>query len=238
MSIPDDEHHFIQRAGWLRAAVLGANDGLLSVASLLMGVAAATGENSTILLTGVAGLVAGALSMAAGEFVSVSSQADIEKVDLDIERRALEETPEEELQELAQIYVQRGVEPALAHKVAAQLMAHDALGAHARDELGLIAHAEARPTQAAFASALSFAVGACVPIIASISAPVDSRLASIAIASIAGLIALGGVSARTGGAPVAPAIMRVTLWGLFAMGATALIGSMIGDVLLSDPRHR
>ncbi len=231
MSIPDDEHHYIQRAGWLRAAVLGANDGLLSVASLLMGVAAATTDHATLLLTGIAGLVAGALSMAAGEFVSVSSQADIEKVDLDIEKRALEDMPAEELNELAQIYEKRGVKPALAREVATQLMAHDALGAHARDELGLIEHTEARPLQAALVSALSFAIGACIPIIASLSASSSGRLIAIAIASLLGLIALGGVSARTGGAPVLPAIVRVTLWGLFAMGATALIGSLIGSTL-------
>ncbi|MEO0478003.1 MAG: VIT family protein [Planctomycetota bacterium] len=224
------EHHFVHRIGWLRAAVLGANDGIVSTASLLVGVASASVDHETLLLSGVAGLVAGAMSMAAGEFVSVSSQADTEKADLDKERRALEELPEEELEELAQIYVGRGVEASLAREVASQLMDHDDLGAHARDELGISDVNTARPYQAAVTSAGTFSLGAALPLIAATVTPRSWVVPAIAVTALLSLAILGTMSARAGGARVARATLRVVLWGALAMAVTAGIGTVFGTI--------
>lgn len=218
------ERHYADRIGWLRASVLGANDGLVSTASLVVGVAAGGASRGTILLAGFAGLAAGALSMAAGEYVSVSSQADTERADLAREQRELEEQPEHEVEELAGIYVARGLEPGLARQVALQLMAHDALGAHARDELGLSEIHTARPLQAALASAATFAVGAALPVAIAGFAPAEYRAALVAGTTLVFLALLGGLGARAGGAPVALAAARVTLWGALAMAATAAVG--------------
>ena len=223
------ERHYVSRTGWLRAVVLGANDGLISVASLVVGVASAHTSRSQALVIGVAGLVAGAMSMAAGEFVSVSSQADSERSDLERERGELEADEVSERAELAGIYVQRGLQPKLAEEVAVQLMAHDALGAHARDELGLSATHRARPLQAALASAVSFAAGALLPLLVIALAPLQYLTASIAIISLLSLAILGGVAARAGGAPVAAASLRVTLWGALAMALTAAAGAAFGS---------
>ena len=225
------EHHFIHRIGWLRAAVLGANDGIVSTASLIVGVASASSSRSSILIAGVAGLVAGAMSMAAGEYVSVSSQADTEKADLEKERKALEESPEAELAELTQIYVNRGVHGELARQVAAQLTAHDGLGTHARDELGISETVSTRPIQAALTSAATFSVGAALPLIAAAIVPVSSTLPVVAVTSLAGLGLLGAVSARAGGAGLAKAAWRVMLWGAIAMAVTAGVGALFGAVL-------
>jgi VIT1/CCC1 family predicted Fe2+/Mn2+ transporter len=222
------ETHLIERIGWLRAAVLGANDGLISTASLIVGVAAASPARNEVLVAGIAGLVAGAMSMAAGEYVSVSSQADTEKADLARERRELAEQPEEELNELTQIYVGRGVEPELAHKVAQQMMARDAFAAHARDELGLAPHVIAHPVQAALTSAATFAVGAAFPLLIAVLAPARGLTWTVSIACLIGLAALGAIGARAGGADVAKGILRVTFWGAVAMAATASIGALIG----------
>ncbi len=222
------EKHRTDRIGWLRAAVLGANDGIVSTASLVVGVAAAETARGNILVAGVAGLVAGAMSMAAGEYVSVSSQSDTENADLDREREELATMPEAELAELTSIYVDRGLDEGLAHQVAVQLTAHDALGAHARDELGISALSAARPTQAALASAASFAVGAALPLAATFLTPVDAIPWSVSILSLFFLALLGGVSAATGGAPVARPIIRITFWGALAMAATAAIGALFG----------
>ncbi len=230
-SLQAGEHHFVHRIGWLRAAVLGANDGIVSTASLIVGVAAASPDRSSILIAGVAGLVAGAMSMAAGEYVSVSSQSDTERADLKTERKALEEAPEVELEELAQIYKDRGVEIELARQVAAQLTAHDGLGAHARDELGLSETASARPVQAALTSALTFSVGAALPLTAVVMAHVSHAIPVVFIASLVSLGMLGAISARAGGAEVVRATIRVTLWGAIAMAATAAIGSLFGTVV-------
>ncbi len=225
------ETHRTHRIGWLRAAVLGANDGIVSTASLVVGVAAAeTGRNS-VLVAGVAGLVAGAMSMAAGEYVSVSSQADTERADLERERAELAADPEYELGELAAIYVGRGLEPALARQVAAQLMAGDALGAHAREELGISAVHSARPVQAAFASAGTFAVGAALPMLMAVIAPDGALVPLVAGASLVFLAALGALAARVGGAPVLNAAVRVTFWGALAMGLTAAVGRLFGAVV-------
>jgi VIT1/CCC1 family predicted Fe2+/Mn2+ transporter len=229
--VAGQEHHFIHRIGWLRAAVLGANDGIVSTASLIVGVAAAAAGREGILIAGVAGLVAGAMSMAAGEYVSVSSQADTERADLETERQALEESPEAELEELAEIYVGRGVEIGLARQVAAQLMAHDSLGAHARDELGISDTLTARPIQAALTSAATFSVGAALPLAAVAVAPVEHAIPVVSVASLACLALLGGVSARAGGAGTLKAAFRVTLWGVLAMAATAAIGAVFGTVV-------
>jgi vacuolar iron transporter family protein len=218
------ETHHLDRIGWLRAAVLGANDGIVSTASLMIGVAAASASAQTLLLTGVAAVVAGAMSMAAGEYVSVSSQADAEKADLAKERAELASQPEHELRELAGIYQARGLSPELAAQVAQQLTARDALGAHARDELGISASAVARPVQAAFASAASFAAGAALPLATALFTPKDWLLPAISGASLIFLILLGAISAKLGGAPIA----RVALWGALAMGITALVGSWFG----------
>lgn len=225
------EHHFVHRIGWLRAAVLGANDGIVSTASLIVGVAAAAADREAILIAAVAGLVAGAMSMAAGEYVSVSSQSDTERADLETERKALAEAPAIELEELAQIYVGRGVEIGLARQVAAQLMARDGLGAHARDELGISEILSARPVQAALTSAATFSVGGILPLLAVAVAPVEHAIVVVSLASLACLALLGGVSARAGGAGVIKAVARVTLWGALAMAATAGIGAVFGTVL-------
>jgi VIT1/CCC1 family predicted Fe2+/Mn2+ transporter len=223
------ERHRINRIGWLRASVLGANDGIVSTASLVVGVAAAQAAQNSIMIAGVAGLVAGAMSMAAGEYVSVHSQADAEQADLDRERRELETDGPGERRELAAIYVARGIEPALAAKVADQLTAHDALGAHARDELGIVA-GNTRPIQAALSSAASFAVGAALPLAVALVVPASLLIPVVAGASIAFLAFLGAIAARAGGANVVKGAVRVTLWGAFAMGITAGVGAAFGGV--------
>jgi VIT1/CCC1 family predicted Fe2+/Mn2+ transporter len=222
------ERHRMERIGWLRAAVLGANDGIVSTASLVVGVAAADASRGNVLIAGVAGLVAGAMSMAAGEYVSVSSQADTERADLEREQRELATDVEFERAELTEIYVRRGLDESLARQVADQLMAKDALGAHARDELGITSTSAARPVQAALASAASFAVGAALPLAATVVSPERWIAMAVSATSLAFLALLGGVSAITGGAPVTRAIARVTLWGALAMAATAAIGALFG----------
>lgn len=216
------------RVGWLRAAVLGADDGILSTASLMVGVAAAAQGHAQILLAGVAGLVAGAFSMAAGEYVSVSSQADTEAADLAVEKRELATQPAFEREELANLYVARGLDQELARKVADQLMAKDALAAHARDELGITDVAAARPVQAALTSALTFSAGAALPLITAVIAPRPAVPWAVSGASILALAILGGLGARTGGASVWKGMVRVTLWGALAMAATAGIGTLFG----------
>jgi len=222
------EKHRSERIGWLRAAVLGANDGIVSTASLVVGIAAATANRHEILLAGVAGLVAGALSMAAGEYVSVSSQADTENADLALERKELATQPAVEETELADIYVKRGLEPTLARTVAQQLMAHDALGAHARDELGLSEVHAARPLQAAFASAATFSVGAAMPILIVILAPLASVAVAVSAVSLVCLAGLGALAAGAGGASPWVGAGRVALWGALAMAATAGVGALFG----------
>lgn len=222
------EQHKSQNIGWLRAAVLGANDGILSTASLIVGVAASNASRQAILVAGVAGLVAGAMSMAAGEYVSVSSQADAEDADLKTEKKELERNPKGEKKELAEIYIERGLEPELAEKVAEQLMAKDALEAHARDELGISEITVARPVQAAFASAASFSVGAALPLVAAVVAPVSILVWAVSIASILFLAFLGAVAANRGGANMFKGAVRVTFWGAVAMIVTALIGALFG----------
>jgi len=220
------ELHRTNRVGWLRAAVLGANDGIVSVAGIVVGVAASGASPETILVTGVAGVVAGAMSMAAGEYVSVQSQADTEAADLAIEKRELRAEPGLELAELTQIYVQRGLDPALARQVAEQLTAHDALAAHARDELGITEALRARPLQAALASAAAFTVGAALPIAASVLAPSDRVAAVVTTATLIGLLISGGLAARIGGASVPRGAARVGFWGAAAMAAAALVGRL------------
>ncbi len=220
------EHHHIGRTGWLRAAVLGANDGILSTASLILGVATATHSHASILIAGVSGLVAGALSMAAGEYVSVSSQSDVEKADLALERRELAQNEKAELRELTQIYVKRGLTSELAAQVAEQLTAKDALGAHARDELGISKETSARPVQAALASAASFTVGAALPLLAALIVPTNYAVPTVYISSLLVLAALGAVGAQAGGAPLLPAALRVTFWGAAAMAVAAAIGTL------------
>src|SRR5579872_3359498 len=222
------ERHRTERIGWLRAAVLGANDGILSTASLVLGVAAAHATHGNVLVAGVAGLVAGAMSMAAGEYVSVHSQADTEQADLKLERRELKTEDEGEHQELAAIYVARGLDPFLARQVAQQLMAHDALGAHARDELGISPALRARPIQAALASAGSFAVGAALPLLVTEIAPARDLLPLVSGTSLIFLALLGGLAARAGGAGLKIGAVRVTFWGALAMALTAGIGSLFG----------
>ena len=222
------EYHRSHRIGWLRAAVLGANDGIVSTASLIIGIAAAHTSHSTILLTGVAGLVSGAMSMAAGEYVSVSSQADTENADLAKERNELATEPEHELNELQGIYVNRGLTPDLALQVAEQLTAHDALGAHARDELGISEVLTARPVQAALASAATFAVGAALPLIVALVAPASQLILYVALMSLAFLAALGALAAKAGGANIWIGTARVAFWGVLAMAATAGVGSLFG----------
>ena len=225
------ERHRSERIGWLRAAVLGANDGIVSTASLVVGVAAAEATKHDVLVAGVAGLVAGALSMAAGEYVSVSSQADTERADLDLEKRELAAQPQAEEDELTRIYVRRGLEPDLARTVARQLMAKDALTAHARDELGLTEELAARPLQAAIASAATFAVGASVPVLTIVLAPLAQLVLMVSIVSLLCLVALGAIAARVGGAPAAVGAARVALWGALAMAATAGIGRLFGTTV-------
>lgn len=222
------ESHMVNRTGWLRAAVLGANDGLLSTSSLILGVAAANAAPASILLTGIAGLVAGSMSMAAGEFVSVSSQADSEAADLAREAAELADNPKSEHRELTAVYIGRGVEPKLAHEVAGQLMAKDALAAHARDELGISEATAAKPVQAALASAASFAVGAALPLGVILVTPRALLSVTIAVASLVFLGVLGGLGARAGGAGVLRGVLRVMFWGALAMATTAGIGSLLG----------
>jgi len=231
MPIRQIERHRAARTGWLRAAVLGANDGLLSTASLVLGVAAANGNRSSVLIAGFAALVAGAMSMAAGEYVSVHSQKDTEDADLALERRELRADDIGERKELAAIYVGRGLDPVLAKKVADQLMARDALGAHARDELGITPTLEARPIQAALASAASFILGAAIPLIVVALVPAASLLIAVPASSLLVLACLGALAARTGGARMAPGAIRVTFWGALAMGVTAGAGALFGSVV-------
>lgn len=226
--MPHPETHKVQHIGLLRAAVLGANDGILSTASLVLGVVASGAETATILLTGVAGLVAGAMSMAAGEYVSVSSQTDTEQADLAIERRELANDPEYELAELAGIYRQRGLDAELAQQVAVQLTAHDALAAHARDELGLTDEMQARPVQAAFSSALTFSVGAFLPLLMVLIFPASLLLYVIPASALLFLMLLGGLAAYAGGASVAKGAYRVGFWGALAMGLTTAVGTLFG----------
>ena len=225
------EDHNVDRIGWLRAAVLGANDGIVSTASLIVGVAAAAAKPSDILLTGVAGLVAGAMSMAAGEYVSVSSQSDTEHADLARETKELADTPDFEREELAQIYVKRGVDHELAVRVADQLMAKDALGAHATDELGISEITTARPVQAALTSATTFSVGAAMPLAMVLVSPVSMLIPMVSAASLEFLALLGAVGAKAGGADVVKATARVAFWGALAMAATAGIGKLFGAVV-------
>lgn len=222
------EIHRTHRIGWLRAAVLGANDGIVSTASLVMGVAAAGVGAKSILITGVAGLVAGAMSMAAGEYVSVSSQSDTERADLDRERKELATDPGHEHEELAAIYVGRGLDAGLAAEVATQLTKHDALGTHARDELGISETLTARPVQAALASAGTFSVGAALPLLVVLLVPVSALMWAVALSSLLFLALLGSLAARAGGAPVITSAIRVTFWGALAMGLTAGVGSLFG----------
>lgn len=225
------ERHRTDNIGWLRAAVLGANDGIVSTASLVLGVAAAHATYSNIMLAGVAGLVAGSMSMAAGEYVSVHSQADTEHADLERERIEIEADDKGEHEELSAIYVGRGLDPALAKKVAEQLMAHDAIGAHARDELGISELLAARPIQAAFASASSFAVGAALPLVVTALAPERGLIVLVSGTSLLFLAVLGALAARVGGAPLSVGAIRVTFWGALAMGVTAGVGALFGTVV-------
>lgn len=222
------EKHRSHRTGWLRAAVLGANDGIVSTSSLIIGVAAANTTQDEILLAGLAGLVAGAMSMAAGEYVSVSSQSDTENADLEIERKSLEENADLEEDELTAIYEERGLAPELARQVAIELMEYDALGAHARDEIGIIESTKARPIQAAFSSAATFIIGAALPLATAWLVPLSQLISLVALCSLAFLFILGAIAARTGGAPVFRASVRVTFWGALAMALTAGVGHLFG----------
>ena len=224
------EIHRSHRVGWLRAAVLGANDGIVSTSSLIIGVAAASTTQENILLAGVAGLVAGAMSMAAGEYVSVSSQSDTEAADLALEKLSLEQNFEFETAELAQIYEGRGLEPGLAGQVAEQLMAHDALGAHARDEIGILDSGVAKPVQASFSSAGTFIVGAALPLMVAWAVPGPRQIVVVATASLAFLAVLGGLAARAGGASITIGAVRVTFWGALAMALTAAVGRLFGVI--------
>lgn len=225
---PQSEVHFSQRSGWLRAAVLGANDGLVSTASLLVGVAAGHGSSEDILLAGVAAVVAGCMSMAAGEYVSVSSQSDTEKADLKKERKELATNLEHERKELAEIYRQRGLAPELAREVALQLMEHDALGSHARDELGIVEQQRARPLQAAFTSALTFAIGASLPLVVALAVPLHNLILWVSFSTLLFLMGLGMLAAKTGGAPLWKGTLRVGFWGSLALATTASVGYLIG----------
>lgn len=225
------ERHRVERIGWLRAAVLGANDGIVSTASLIVGVASASGTGSSILVAGVAGLVAGAMSMAAGEYVSVSSQSDTEQADLARERSELASQPAFERTELAEVYIKRGVQRDLALQVADQLMAKDALGAHARDELGISEITTARPIQAALTSAATFSAGAALPLVMVIASPASLLVPIVSITSLLFLAALGAIGARAGGANMFRATIRVTFWGALAMALTAGIGSIVGTAV-------
>lgn len=225
------EVHRAHRIGWLRAAVLGANDGIVSTASLVLGVAAAESSHESVMTAGVAGLVAGAMSMAAGEYVSVSSQKDAEDADLAKERGELEEDPEMEHEELTGLYEERGVDRDTAFQVAEQLMAHDALDAHARDELGIIGHTSARPVQAAITSAGTFAVGAAIPLVAVAFIPIARAMPAVATTSLVSLAMLGALGAQAGGAKPLIGALRVTFWGALAMALTALVGSLVGAAI-------
>ncbi len=225
------EHHLVERIGWLRAAVLGANDGIVSTASLILGVAAASAAKGDILLAGAAGLVAGAMSMAAGEYVSVSSQSDTEQADLARERQELHADPAAEHDELAEIYVKRGLDRELAHRVARELMAKDALGAHARDELGISHISTARPIQAGLTSAATFSAGAAMPLLAVVLSPPHYLIPLVTICSLVFLAALGALGARAGGSGYAKAIIRVTFWGALAMAVTAGVGLLVGKTV-------
>ncbi|MBL3521689.1 VIT family protein [Serratia plymuthica] len=225
------ERHSIENIGWLRAAVLGANDGIVSTASLLLGVAAANAAHGGILLAGIAGLVAGAMSMATGEYVSVSSQADTEKAALAEEQSELLSDYPGEYRELTSIYVHRGLDLALAKQVAEKLMAHDALGAHARDELGISSIITARPLQAALASALSFSVGALLPLLVAVLAPVAWTIAAIVVSALVSLGILGGIAARAGGAPIRPGVVRILFWSALAMAVSSGVGLLFGSAL-------
>lgn len=224
------EIHRSHRVGWLRAAVLGANDGIVSTASLIIGVAAASSSQESILLAGIAGLVAGAMSMAAGEYVSVSSQSDTENADLALEKESLANNFQSEKDELAKIYQNRGLEPVLAEKVAEQLMAHDALGAHARDEIGISETVSAQPVQAALYSAASFTVGAALPLFVAWVFQGSLLITAVSILSLLFLAVLGGLAARAGGASITVGAFRVTFWGALAMGLTAVVGSIFGVI--------
>ena len=228
MRVRKKEPHKITRIGWLRAAVLGANDGIISTSSLMLGIGAASSHSGNIVFAGVAAMVAGAMSMAAGEYVSVSSQSDTEKAALDEERLELEFDAEAEHRELAAIYVKRGVKPPLAKQVAEQMMQKDALGAHAREELGINEVSTAKPLQAAGSSALSFTAGAIVPLAAAIAIPQEHRVAAIAASSLVCLCALGWLAARLGGASALPSVLRIVLWSSLAMGVTATVGRFFG----------
>jgi vacuolar iron transporter family protein len=225
------ERHRLQHIGWLRAAVLGANDGIVSTASLLAGVAASQATHGAVMVAGMAGLAAGALSMAAGEYVSVSSQSDTEQADIERERHELAANESHELEELAAIYVGRGLDPALAQQVALQLMAKDALGAHVRDELGISDSANARPLQAALTSALAFSLGAALPLLVAALSPLTSLVLLVSVISLICLAMLGSLAAYTGGAPILAGATRVTFWGALAMGITAGVGAMSGSVV-------
>lgn len=226
--MPSPEMHRSDRIGWLRAAVLGANDGILSTASIVVGVASANSSREAILVAGLAAMVAGAMSMAAGEYVSVYSQADTEQADLELEKRELAIHPAEEMTELAEIYEKRGLDKELAMKVARQLMAKDALGAHARDELGITDLATARPLQAAFSSAAAFAAGALAPLLTAFIAQGQALVWVVSVVSLISLAILGGIAAKAGGAPVGRAALRVTFWGALAMAVTGVIGHWFG----------
>ncbi len=225
------EMHNSHRTGWLRAAVLGANDGIVSTSSLIIGVAAANVSQDYIVLTGLAGLVAGAMSMAAGEYVSVSSQADTENADLAQEKISLAENPEFEKKELAKIYQDRGLTKELSVQVAGQLMEHDALAAHARDEIGIVENGRARPIQAASSSALAFTVGASLPLLVAWLSTLDYLITMVSISSLIFLAVLGALAARAGGAPILKGSFRVTFWGLMAMALTAAVGSLFGTAV-------
>lgn len=224
------ERHYINRIGWLRAAVLGANDGIISTASLVIGVSAANVARADVLTAGIAGLVAGAMSMAAGEYVSVSSQADTEKADLEREKKELETDEAYEREELTNIYIERGLEPSLAREVSRQLMAHDALSAHARDELGLSEISSANPIQAAFASAISFSIGALLPLLIVFISPGNLMMQLVGGGSLVCLAVMGGVAAQAGGANIFIGAIRVSVWGAIAMVVTAIIGSLFGSI--------
>ncbi|CFR07112.1 VIT family [Yersinia frederiksenii] len=224
------ERHSIEKIGWLRAAVLGANDGIVSTASLLLGVASANATHQSLLLTGIAGLVAGAMSMATGEYVSVSSQSDTEKAALAEEQAELNSDFQGEYRELTSIYVHRGLDLALARQVAEKLMSHDALGAHARDELGISEITTARPLQAAWASAMSFSAGAILPLLVAFIVSADWAISAISLSALTSLAVLGGIAAKAGGAPIWPSIIRITFWSALAMGVSSGVGMLFGSV--------
>lgn len=227
-SAHSDDPHYITRSGWLRASVLGANDGIVSVSSLIVGVAAADPSPGTVIIAGIAGLTAGAMSMAAGEYVSVSSQSDTERADIAREAIALEEDPEGELAELVAVYKERGLTEETALLVATELTANDALGAHVRDELGISESHAANPMQAAIASAITFGIAGAIPVLAAVGAPVDAIIPFVLVVTVFALALLGALGAKAGGAPLMRATLRVMVWGVFAMAVTAAVGSLFG----------